>query len=49
MLRPLSSEDYIEDCASVSSSEGDTIMVGALLDLSRPPSPRYPRPGVGSA
>ena len=28
------SEDCIEDCTSVSLSEGDTIMVGALLDCS---------------
>ncbi len=34
MLWSLSSEDCIEDCAYVSPSEGDTIMVGALLDCS---------------
>ena len=30
----LSSDCCIEDCTSVSSSEGDTIRVGALLDCS---------------
>ena len=31
---PLPLDDCIEDCTSVSSSEGDTIRVGALLECS---------------
>ena len=34
MLWYPSSDDCIEDCTSVSSSEGETIRVGALLDCS---------------